>query len=509
MRQRLFSLRINRTTLIDSISAIEIRRELVARKTPAKRKSAFGQFLTPSVIGEFMASLFRPLRGGRVRLLDPGAGIGSLTTEFVRRAVRDGAASISAELWEIDSQLIPELSATADGCEELCRAAGIQFTHDIRESDFILSQNSLFRLPTAGCFTHAILNPPYKKISTQSEHRLMLRSLGIETSNLYSAFVALGIELLEKGGELVAITPRSFCNGPYFRPFRELILSETAIARIHLFDSRTDPFKGDEVLQENVILHLVKGEAQGDVVISSSTDASFSDISERRVPFSDICSATDDNSVFHLVTDTSGADEMRRLMGFYSHSLPDIGVSVSTGPVVDYRLSESLRDDGGDGCAPLVYPFHFQDGVVSHPVDSPKKPQYIRVNPETQKWLTPKGDYVLVRRLSSKEERKRIVPGVLAESGVTNPLVGFENHLNYYHVDKAGLPPDLARGLSIYLGSYFVDRWIRRFSGHTQVNASDLRALGYPSRATLEAWGAMGSIHTMSQAEIDELVEGE
>jgi len=33
-------------------------------------------------------------------------------------------------------------------------------------------------------FSHAILNPPYKKINSNSEHRLILRRMGIETVNL-------------------------------------------------------------------------------------------------------------------------------------------------------------------------------------------------------------------------------------------------------------------------------------------------------------------------------------
>lgn len=495
--------------MIDPIDNIEQRREIVSQKTPIKRKSEFGQFLTPSVIGRFMTSMFRPLKGKEIQLLDPGSGIGSLTTEFVRRGVEEGMNSLYSELWELDPPLIPELLMTVEGCEGLCRNHGIKFTHLLRNDDFILSQNDLFRSPTRGQFTHSILNPPYKKINSDSNHRTVLRSLGIETSNLYSGFVSLCIEMLEDGGELVGITPRSFCNGPYFRSFRELILSKTSIVRIHLFDSRTDPFKGDEVLQENVIFHLVKGESQGDVIISTSRDTSFSDLSEWVVPFEEICHPNDSQSVFHLVTDTEDDDEMRRLMGVYSHTLSDIGVSVSTGPVVDFRLRSSLHVERSEGRVPLLYPFHFEDGLVRHPSQSPKKSQFIQVNSDSERWLSPRGTYVLVRRLSSKEEKRRIIPGLLLDSEQTEELIGIENHLNYFHENKRGLSDDLGRGLSIYLGSTFVDKWIRRFSGHTQVNASDLKSLGYPSRKTLITWGTKGSVNTMSQVKIDKLVEGE
>ncbi|MEJ7713502.1 MAG: hypothetical protein WKF84_27575 [Pyrinomonadaceae bacterium] len=72
-------------------------------------------------------------------------------------------------------------------------------------------------------FTHAILNPPYRKINSSSDTRLYLRAVGIETSNLYTAFLALTTRLLTSGGQLVAITPRSFCNGSYFRLVQKVI----------------------------------------------------------------------------------------------------------------------------------------------------------------------------------------------------------------------------------------------------------------------------------------------
>jgi adenine-specific DNA-methyltransferase len=330
--------------------------------------------------------------------------------------------------------------------------------------------------------------------------------VGIESSNLYSGFVSLAIEMLESGGELVGITPRSFCNGPYFRPFRDLILQKTSITQVHLFGSRTDSFRGDDVLQENVIFHLVKGESQGNVIISSSSDSSFSDLLKRTVPFHEFCFPQDPESVFHLVRDEDDDDEMRRLIGVYSHSLTDLKLSVSTGPVVDFRLRSSLKDEEGEHTVPLIYPFHFNKGRVRHPIENPKKPQFIEVNDETRKWLSLRGNYVLVRRLSSKEEKKRVVPAVLLETNTKGVLVGLENHLNFFHEQKSGLSESLCVGLSIYLGSTFVDRWIRRFSGHTQVNSTDLRSLGYPSRDVLTKWGRKYSSKSMSQDEIDSIV---
>jgi hypothetical protein len=70
------------------------------------------------------------------------------------------------------------------------------------------------------------------------------------------------------------------------------------------------------------------------------------------------------------------------------------------------------------------------------------------------------------------------------------PFLAFENHLNIFHCRKEGLKKDLAHGLVLYLNSRFIDALFRRFNGHTQVNAADLRALPYPSAKTLTELGA-------------------
>src|SRR3569832_2986001 len=67
-----------------------------------------------------------------------------------------------------------------------------------------------------GRFTHAILNPPYKKINSNSVYRLTLRRAGIETVNQYSAFVALVVALMAPGGHVVVFVLCCFCFGLFF-----------------------------------------------------------------------------------------------------------------------------------------------------------------------------------------------------------------------------------------------------------------------------------------------------
>ena len=88
-------------------------------------------------------------------------------------------------------------------------------------------------------------------------------------------------------------------------------------------------------------------------------------------------------------------------------------------------------------------------------------------------------------------------------------LVGFENHLNYFHKQGKGLPADLAKGLALYLNSTVADRYFRLFSGHTQVNATDLRKMPYPAHEQLLRFGAYVEETIPNQETIDAIIEKE
>lgn len=92
------------------------------------------------------------------------------------------------------------------------------------------------------------------------------------------------------------------------------------------------------------------------------------------------------------------------------------------------------------------------------------------------------------------------------EPGQNASAVAFENHLNIFHAHGAGLDRDLAVGLSYWLNSSIVDNFFRTFSGHTQVNATDLRTLRFPPLNTLESLGQRQEILLPKQNEIDRLI---
>jgi len=482
-----------------------------AIENPRSRQEELGQFLTATPVAAFMASMFGVLPQS-VRLLDAGAGTGALTAAFVSRCCEkhDGVRAIEATLYELDGEILKALAETMRECGRLCADAGIRFTFTIHHANFIQEMSIRLAGDLFGtqppAFDAAIANPPYRKISTGSSERRALRAVGVETSNLYTGFIALIQRLLVPGGQLVSITPRSFCNGPYFRPFREDFLRHLELRRIHVFESRQAAFRGDSVLQENIILHAVKGRNQPrEVAISSSSGEHGDEITESVFPFAEIVQPRDVEKFIHIPSAASHADAKEALHGLTT-SLASLGVTVSTGRVVDFRLKGALRKEPERGTAPLVYPCHFNGGTVHWPKLEARKPNAILDNDETRPWLVPRGIYLLTKRFTSKEERRRLVACLFDPDLVNAEWIGFENHLNYFHASGHGLERTLAAGLSAFLNSTVVDQYFRRFSGHTQVNATDLRTLAYPDRDTLEAMGREMKTLDLSQAEIDQLV---
>ncbi len=479
-------------------------------------RSGMGQFLTPPAVASMLASMFNSAEGN-VRLLDLGAGVGALTAAFVEWVLaRDRKPrSLHLTLWEAEGAFVGRLEWVLEECVEAGRLAGVPTSYVVNHGDALrgglelVQEDDLFAATrkTHG-FTHAIMNPPYRKINTNSEARLLLRRAGLETSNLYTGFLWLAARLLEPDGQMVAITPRSFCNGPYFLPFRERFFDLMALERLHVFDKRGALFAGDDVLQENVIMSARRSsKPRTSVVLSSSGGLPSSNGRARTVPYSRVLDPADQGRVVHLALEAADDDVRGAVMGLPA-SLGDLGIAVSTGRVVDFRSKDFLRKEPGDGTVPLIYPVHFNGGCVHWPCLGSRKPNALLAVPETEDLMVPNGVYVLVKRFTAKEERRRVVATVFRPEGnlAGFGLVGFENHLNYFHHRGGGMDERLSEGLAVYLNSTVVDSYFRQFSGHTQVNATDLRALRYPSRAQLCKLAESVAVGTRDQEAIDSAV---
>ena len=466
----------------------------------ASTQADLGQFFTPTVAASLIASMPGLPESGLLHILDPGAGSGVLSAALIAR-ILDERPDMSIELLAIehDPMVIPHLMATLTACEQV--GAGRVKTRVV-QADFILDSTGLgASLSLDSQFDLVIENPPYGKLGATSAHRRALRAAGVDAPNLYAAFLALSVIALRPGGQVVAITPRSFFNGPYFGEFRSYLLDTIGLDRIHVFDSRSTVFADTGVLQENVIFSGTRGKTSSVVELSVSHDHTDA-LSSRTVPYEKVVFPDDPNRFIRLATDDADT-EIAELVMSQPCSLADLGIQVSTGRVVDFRSRHALSDIELPGAVPLIYPGNLRDGAVEWPRDIRKAQWFQPSDDKDQGMVMPEGWYAIVKRFSSKEERRRIVSSVW--SPVVHPgQVAFENHLNVFHSGGHGLDHELAAGLAVWLNSSVIDKFFRTFSGHTQVNATDLRSLRFP---TLEDLRELGRTHAVSQSDVDTRVK--
>lgn len=375
----------------------------------------FAQFFTPSKIAQFMASLFK-FNGSitQIRILDPGAGEGILSNSVINRIIDEKIIVNEIELVaiEADSTLLKKLEHNYNLTKIECKKAGINFNFKILNEDFIEygfheKNNSLFgKESDLGLFDYIITNPPYRKISSSSTTRKYLNSLEIESTNIYTAFLSIASLFFKEDGQLVAITPRSFCNGTYFKKFRHSFFSHLYFHRIHIYNKRNSAFNKDNVLQENIIF-LVKKLRPTDNYVQITTSETPEDelFKTIKVDYNLIIFPQDKNKIIHIINDEYALKIVERIYLLRS-SITDIDINVSTGKVVDFRVKDHLADISEENIAPLYFPLHFNNGSLIWPKNTYKRKEAIYINDKTKDNLITSGYYVFCKRFSPKEEKE-------------------------------------------------------------------------------------------------------
>ena len=285
-------------------------------------------------------------------MLDPGAGSGSLSAAIVARALEErDELRVHVVAVECDQGVIGCLTQTLDAC--VVAGAG-KVSYEVVSDDFIVESTGMAPDPRLRGFDIVIENPPYAKLAASSAAREAVREVGADAPNLYAAFLALGVAALKPGGQLVAITPRSFCNGPYFGLFRSFLLDRLALDRIHVFESRSTVFADTGVLQENVIFSGTRDGEQDEVVLSVSV-GHIDSTSDHIVPYAEVVHPDDPNRFIRLTMNDEDTEIAERMLALPT-TLATLRITASTGKVVDFRSRECLNDDEVENGVPLIYP---------------------------------------------------------------------------------------------------------------------------------------------------------
>jgi adenine-specific DNA-methyltransferase len=454
------------------------------------RKNA-GQYFTPAKISAFMARQYNDLNKKEIKILDPGAGIGILESSFCEYLTSIGTkVKTTFDLYENDPVIIPILLLNVTACKEALASYGFDISFRVFEEDFILS-NAVRRSThnmnpriSRGGYDFVIANPPYYKLRKTSPQLVETKNIVHGPPNIYPLFMVVAAELLQDGGQMTILTPRSYCSGWYYRKFRNWFLGFMKPYKIHVFESRREIFKKYDVLQENIILNAKKtSHTPKDVMITVSRGAPSRDEEENafRIPYDRVITKKHNDFVIQIPTSRLSASISAHIDDF-KKNLNTLGFKASTGPVVPFRARYLLSNETGASIAhvPLIWMHNIVDGVFKWPIERNNKSTTIQNTLESKTILVPNKNYVLVKRFSTREGKQRITAAVYLKNVVDSDHIGIENHVNYIHKQVGELTVDEAYGIAALLNSKLYNIYFQVTNGNTQVNASEINGLPLP-----------------------------
>lgn len=448
-------------------------------KTARKKK---GQFFTSGETAKFMANMFDlSSLPDNVRILDPGTGSGVLSAALIDRLnARSSVKSIQLSCYETDPEIQPLLLKNLALMKSLSK---IPLEYDLITDDYILSQqhdfnNDLFAAPDPVKYDLIISNPPYLRVARNDKAAVAMPAVVHGAPNLYFLFASMSLFNLKDGCEMVYIIPRSWTSGLYFLYFRRYLLALGKLISIHLFVSRDKVFKDEEVLQETMIVKIKKTATTPDSVsiTSGQSSSDFNDITSLSVPYSSVV-AGKDLYVF-LPTNVEEINIIRTIYR-YDKTMPERGIRMHTGIVVDFRQWNELRKEPGEHIIPLFYAQHIRGGRVNH---DPSGKDLDWITDSRPGLIQKNKNYVFCKRFTAKEERRRLQCGIyLSEDFPEYAMIGTQNKINYVDLtDGSDMDRPFTYGIYALLNSTLFDMYYRILNGSTQVNSTEVNSIPVP-----------------------------
>ena len=481
---------------------IKVRSEY-SKNQPVKK--TLGQYFTGLETADYMAKMIQPVSAPALRILDAGAGLGVLTFSTAMRCLKMGQNQLHAVLYEVDKSILSQLEVNMRNIVQIFKNRGGKFTFEIYNKDFVLLRPDKSQKP----FHISLINPPYFKYNSKTSiYASATGDLYKGNPNIYASFMAITANCLNPKGQMVAIVPRSFTNGLYFKGFRQYMGQNMSLNQIHIFKSRDKIFKKSDVLQENIICCYTKHKQKSNIKISCSIG--YADLKKSKTIYYPAKQIIDTSTAHQMIRipETPQDAEVLQTVERWPSSFQQNNYFISTGPVVEYRMKDYITQLKKKNKTIPLLKMHNIKPFKIHWTGHNKKDVYLKLFDDGHKKYTLKNQvYVLLKRFSSKDEKRRLIACLHNPNKVKGGLITMENHINYIGSNNGPLALAEAYGLTALFNSTLMDKYFRCLSGSTQVNATEVKLMKMPSKKTICKIGkAVFRIILINQNNIDKIV---
>jgi adenine-specific DNA-methyltransferase len=463
---------------IDSVTnALKLITESASQAIPSAKKAEFSQFFTPITIAKQMAAMVN--REDLSDIGDHGAGTGILSATLIAMKHNHEGKAHKVSAYEIDSSLHTSIRDNLGLVHDFISKNAAGGVTETINQDFMSIAQDVLAGGKNETLDAIVLNPPYQKLNQQTELALLFRKHGVPVPNLYAAFMVLSVLMLRSGGEMVAIIPRSFCNGDYYKPFRKWLLAQGSLDWFVRYKRRSNCFKGDNILQENLIVRFTKAVPQ-----ASTIRVSLCDNPEKEPTFNGLLPHTDildpNSGAIHIPANN---DELTALheMAHREFSFSDLELTVGTGKLEDNRMANHMTEvRENHNQVPVIYSQHWNNTDLKmnwhHQIG---KKCYLNLNELTKKKCIPAGRYILIKRISANDDRAgRCHPCLVSPIDVAGDFWGIDNHIQVVSIPDS-MSDDYAQCVIRQMSSKTANDFFRIISGTTQLNCNDIRKLRF------------------------------
>lgn len=456
---------------------IETQQEYLKNKNRdiLKKKS---QFFTPCDIAYRMVDTinFEELKNlEEIYILEPSAGCGILLAVLIKEVLKKASniKKIYVDAYENDEEIIKILRSNLKILKKVVGKKAIVFKYKVHAINFILANRNKWGATNARKYDIIISNPPYKKINQESEEAKIMNDIVYGQPNLYTLFIAMSLKLLNYNGIYIVLSPRNYLTGEYSKKLRKYIFDSYSLTHINSFENRN---MFSTVYQEVVISTYINKKNIKNINILYNDNTGFV------VKFWDI--VIDKESMSVVVPKTQKDIIILNSFNKFKYSLDDLSFKVNVGPVVQFRHEKYLsRNIYTDKYAPMIIGNDIQDenNIIYYTRENKRKTHQKSISIESKN-LIANGNYLLLRKVSAKDDKAIIVCAVLNKSYFNHTLIGLDNNILYFlKKDGKDLSIEECYGLYCYINTNEFNYFYSIINGSHTINVTDFNKIKFPS----------------------------